>query len=439
MSKESRVNFDSYDDTFRRGDGNRGGVQFGGYALSTHYYESNAMAKRIIDIIPDEVVSPGFRVDGVKDEDEIRSAWDALDADSHIIEAMVEERLTGGSAIVALINDGKNMIKPAEPGPGKLEGLRVFTKDSVSVHSFDTNPMSVRYGKPELYRINSGVVGSQYFIIHHSRVHIFKGERVSIETRKLNNGWGGVVLTSHLIDAICDWDTANEYATKLLRRKQQGVWKVKGLDMLCDDDSGRAVARKRLAQVDDNGGVTGTIGIDADMEEYNVLNSDVGGVVDVVNSKIDRLSALTGIHEIVLRNKNTGGVSASQNTALETYYKMIDRIRNAKYKPVLEWLLPFIVKEDVWSVEFEPLSMPSAKEQAETLKLNIESLDAMLSGQALDVEEVRSSLESLSPLFKLHEGLPKQELTGEGDGLEDGNETTDITPGEVNSGRIAGK
>ena len=67
-----------------------------------------------------------------------------------------------------------------------------------------------------------------------------------------------------------------------------------------------------MAQVDDEGGVGRAIGIDATDEEYEVLNSDISGVDTFLEKKMDRIVSLTGIHEIILKNKNTGGVSASQ-------------------------------------------------------------------------------------------------------------------------------
>ncbi|WP_252351227.1 anti-CBASS protein Acb1 family protein, partial [Escherichia coli] len=91
-------------------------------------------------------------------------------------------------------------------------------------------------------------------------------------------------------------------------------------------------------------------------EEYSVLNSDIGGIDAFLDKKFDRIVALSGIHEIILKNRNVGGVSSSQNTALETFHKLIDRKRNAELLPILEFLIPFIVNADEWSVEFNPLA-----------------------------------------------------------------------------------
>ena len=189
-----------------------------------------------------------------------------------------------------------------------------------------------------------------------------------------------------------------------MRRKQQAVWKARGLADLCDDDEGVMAARLRLAQVDDDSGVGRAIGIDANDEEYEVLNSDISGVDAFLEKKLDRIVALSGIHEIILKNKNVGGVSASQNTALETFYKLIERKRVEDYKPILEFLLPFLISEEEWSISFEPLSVPSDKDQAEILSKNVQSINVAIEGQFMDVEEGRDTLRAISPMLKLKDG-----------------------------------
>ena len=103
----------------------------------------------------------------------------------------------------------------------------------------------------------------------------------------------------------------------------------------------------------------------------------------------------------MLKNKNTGGVSASQNTALSTFYKLIDRKREEDYKPILEFLLPFIISEEEWSVVFEPLTVPSDKEKSEILAKNVESVVKVHGDQIIDLSEARETLRSICPELKI--------------------------------------
>ena len=128
--------------------------------------------------------------------------------------------------------------------------------------------------------------------------------------------------------------------------------------------------------------------------------------------KMDRIVELSGIHEIILRNKNTGGVSASQNTALQTFYKLIDRKRKDDLHPILEFLLPFVIDEKEWTVVFEPISLPSDAEKAKILVDVAGAIDKFIANQSLDVEEARDTLESMKLGLKLKDNpgpLPTRE------------------------------
>ncbi|EDV3179124.1 DUF1073 domain-containing protein [Salmonella enterica subsp. arizonae] len=365
----------------------------------SQFYEEDGMARRIVDVIPEEMVTPGFKVDGVKDEKAFKSRWDELRLNSKIIDALSWSRLFGGAAIIAIVADNRMLKSPVKPGT-QLEDIRVYDRYQITIQERETNARSVRYGEPKIYKISPGGDIPEFFV-HYSRVCVIDGERVSNESRSQNDGWGASVLNKRLIEAIVDYNYCQELATQLLRRKQQAVWKAKDLTLMCDDEEGRYAARLRLAQVDDESGVGKAIGIDAEDEEYTILNSDVSGVPEFLQEKIDRIVSLTGIHEIILKNKNTGGVSASQNTALETFYKLIDRKRGEDYRPVLEFILPFMITEEEWSIEFEPLSVPSDKDKADIMSKNVESIVKLKSDQTIDLKEARETLRSICPDIKI--------------------------------------
>lgn len=413
MGKKGNVKFDGYNDVFKVGGASPKPFYVRGddFAGLGQFYEHNGMARRIIDVIPEEMVTPGFTIDGLKDEKAFRSMWDGMKLNAKIIDALCWSRLFGGSAIVAIVKDSR-LLKSAVKQGAILEDIRVYDRYQIAVESRETNARSVRYGEPLLYRISPG--GSvEPYLVHYSRVCIIDGERVPNTVRKGNDGWGASVLNQKLINAIIDYDYCEDLATQLLRRKQQAVWKARNLADLCDDEEGFNAARLRLAQIDDEGGVGRAIGIDALDEDYSVLNSDISGVPEFLQNKIDRIVALTGIHEIILKNKNTGGVSASQNTALETFYKLIERKRGEDYKPILEFLLPFMIATEEWSIVFNPLAVPSGKDKSEILNKNVDSVTKLVDSQIIDGAEARDTIRAICPEVKISDGdinLPDDEV-----------------------------
>lgn len=379
---------------------------FGNMSQIEEFYHSNGLAKKIVDVIPEEMVSPGFQLNGVSDNTKFQSEWDGLKLEPQITDALCWARLYGGSYILAMVNDGRMLTSAAKRGK-PLESIVVYDYDSVSVAEEEKNPRSPRFGKPKMYTVKP-LNGGSDFNVHYTRMHYIDGERVTNKVRKLNKGAGGTVLNKSMIEAILDYDYSEYLATQLLKRKQQGVWKAKGLALICDDREGEYAARLRMAQVDANSGVGNTIGIDADDEEYTVINSDISGIPEFLSAKMDRIVALSGIHEIVLKNKNTGGVSASQNTALQTFYKLVERKRNDDYKPLLEFLLQFIVTEEDFSVEFEPLSLPTDSEKADIFKKNAEAVQGLVTDQVIDANEARDTLSAMVPELKLKGNAPEQ-------------------------------
>lgn len=379
---------------------------FGNMSQVEEFYHNNGLAKKIVDVIPEEMVSPGFQLNGVSDNTKFQSEWDGLKLEPQITDALCWARLYGGSYVLAMVNDGRMLTSAAKRGK-PLESIVVYDYDSVSVAEEEKNPRSPRFGKPKMYTVKP-LNGGSDFNVHYTRMHYIDGERVTNKVRKLNKGAGGTVLNKSMIEAILDYDYSEYLATQLLKRKQQGVWKAKGLALICDDREGEYAARLRMAQVDANSGVGNTIGIDADDEEYTVINSDISGIPEFLSAKMDRIVALSGIHEIVLKNKNTGGVSASQNTALQTFYKLVDRKRNDDYKPLLEFLLQFIVTEEDFSVEFEPLSLPTDLEKADIFKKNAEAVQGLVTDQVIDANEARDTLSAMVPELKLNGNAPEQ-------------------------------
>lgn len=379
---------------------------FGNMSQVEEFYHNNGLAKKIVDVIPEEMVSPGFQLNGVSDNTKFQSEWDGLKLEPQITDALCWARLYGGSYVLAMVNDGRMLTSAAKRGK-PLESIVVYDYDSVSVAEEEKNPRNPRFGKPKMYTVKP-LNGGSDFNVHYTRMHYIDGERVTNKVRKLNNGAGGTVLNKSMIEAILDYDYSEYLATQLLKRKQQGVWKAKGLALICDDREGEYAARLRMAQVDANSGVGNTIGIDADDEEYTVINSDISGIPEFLSAKMDRIVALSGIHEIVLKNKNTGGVSASQNTALQTFYKLVERKRNDDYKPLLEFLLQFIVIEEDFSVEFEPLSLPTDSEKADIFKKNAEAVQGLVTDQVIDANEARDTLSAMVPELKLKGNAPEQ-------------------------------
>src|SRR5699024_9352063 len=116
MSKKS-VKTDSYNEKFK-GEGTAGGALASLYdqMYVTQFYIDDRMAKKIVDVIPEETVYPGFGIAGVKDEKAFKSLWDGMRLNTQIVEPFAWERLYGGTAIVAVVRDRRLLTSPIKEG-----------------------------------------------------------------------------------------------------------------------------------------------------------------------------------------------------------------------------------------------------------------------------------------------------------------------------------
>ena len=353
----------------------------------TNIYLGDGLGRRIVDIVADEMYRAGFSVEGVSNMPAITSMWDELNLTQQFTDATAWARLYGGSLMLFGVNDGRSLED--DKGNGELEFTRVYDRYQVAPWKTNINPYSKKFGEVEIYQINP-VSGTTYYV-HASRCHVFEGERLPNRIRHQNQGWGASCLQG-IYDALIDFGMSHRNSTSLLERKQQGVWSAEDLADLCRDGEGRESVRARLNMVDMTRSIGNTIGIDAKTETYELLNGDLTGVTDVQDRKMLRISALTGIDEQILFTKTPTGQGADKVSIPESWKQLIGRKQKDEARPAIEKALSFMTKADQWNITFNPLSMPSNKETAETNKLQAEADERYVDVGAVSQTELRNTL-----------------------------------------------
>lgn len=367
IDKQSRM--DSYQNVFMNlGTASdrsaRSGIRFShliNKSTLDNVYLGDGLGRRIVDVVADEMFRAGFTVEGATDGPAIMSRWDELNLTQQFTDAVAWARLYGGSLMILGVNDGGDLT--SELGDGELEFVRVYDRHQVTPFLRDIRPESRTYGEIIQYQINP-ISGTPYYV-HASRCHVFDGERLPNQIRHQNQGWGASCLQG-IYDALTDYGMSHQHATSLLERKQQGVWSAESLAELCDDSEGRDAVQARLNMVDMVRSNGNTIGVDASTEKYELLNGDLGGVVDVQDRKQLRISALTGIDEQILFTKTPSGQGADKTSVPESWKQLIGRKQKDEARPAVEKVVSLLTDDQTWTIKFNPLSVPTEKEQAET-------------------------------------------------------------------------
>lgn len=382
-------------------------------------YEGNGLFARIIDTPAEEAVKYGFKLKNVNDhciEDFYVAALDELDWIEVATTGIKWARLFGGALAVMLINDGRQLDEPVDwKNIRSIDDIRTYDRSLVqpdysSIYSYDPRDpfgsRGSRLGKPEYYTISS-VYGT--FTVHESRCLEFCNgvlpERASSNIYQL---WGMPEYV-RINRAIRDAEVAHGSAVKMLDRSVQPVYKMKDLAIELASDEGENRVLKRLQAIDLARGMMNTLVVDNDGEEYDFRTFQFAGVSDVVDVTCNYLSALTCIPQTILFGRAISGMSSADNTTMENYYNMVDRIRRRMLRPNLRYLLSVIFQAGVATgeidkvppinIEFDSLWSMTESEQAdlELKKAQIRQTNAATSmtymgQQVISGPEVRKSL-----------------------------------------------
>lgn len=394
-------------------------------------YEGDGFARRIIDLPSEEMVRAGYDIEGVEDDGDVRSALEGLQALEKLGDAMRWASLYGGSLVVMLVNDGRALGDPLEVERAQaLEQLRVYDRWQVSHHLKYLDSNDMRFGKTEFYMV-SPIEGTPY-VVHESRCLVFDGVPVPDRVRARNDGWGASKL-QQCYDQLTRFGMSHVWANALLERAQQAVHGIPELTNLLRAPGGEALVRKRVDLVDMTRSINNTIVIDA-AESYDLKSTSLTGVSDIIDRLGLALSAVTGIPESLLFGRQQSGLSNTGKGDLENWYAKIGQDQNTILLPQLDRLVTVQLHvmgryvED-YLIKFNPLSVPSRKEIAETDYTRAQTFEILNNIGALDASEIRHMLPDegydIDNVDQMPELPETREVTG-------GSVVTDVKDADVN-------
>ncbi len=367
-------------------------------------YLADGFARKVVDIPAEEMTRAGIDIEDIEDdvlEDDIESKLQELDAMRYMNDAVRWSRLFGGSLLIYGLNDGGTLDNPLNvDGIKDVEFLRVYDRTQATIQSRVLDTMSPNYGDVELWLI-SPVNGGQPYIVHNSRCHMFDGEAIPDILRNYNQGWGASALQA-CYDQLIRLGMSHQWANMLLERSQQAVHKIPELAQTLRSPGGEAAIQKRVDVVDMVRGILNTIVVDS-LEDYTVSSQSMAGLPDVLDRFAEALSAVSNIPVMLLMGRSAGGLSGTGKGELDSWYARIESMQKDILLKPLDRLVTYVLKSmslDIeYSLKFNPLTVKSDKEKAETEKLDAETdkikadtAVAYVGIGALDANEVRTGI-----------------------------------------------
>lgn len=369
------------------------------YNELTQLYLGEGLAKRIVDLVPDEMTRQWFTVEGDTDNACI-AKLDEMNARVEVTNLLKWSRLYGGCLGVMGIDDGGKLTDPVnENNIRDVKFIHLFDRFNVWWTTTDlySNINSPKYGTPEIYHITPYHGGVQ-FPIHESRVLRLQGEVLPTRLMILNQGWGSSILQATL-NVIRNMATAYDSAANIVQDFVQTTIKVQNLsEMIAAGQSN--LINQRLSLIDTSRSVANTIILDA-LEDYNKSASSVAGLSDLLDRFSLKVCSVTGIPYTLLMGQGVKGLNATGDADIRLFYDKIKADQERILQPALHRLCrlimlskqgPFRGKEiDSWKIKFNPLWQMSEQETA-VYRYQVAQADvAYVNAGVLDPTEVAES------------------------------------------------
>lgn len=338
-------------------------------------YNTGGLYRRIVDMPVDAALERGLDVSEDMHQELVR-----LNAYRIVADATKWARLEGYSALVVVSDDG-DMTKPLNmKNIGTISGIKPFRGPSVSptTHTYAASHKLLG-GKPEIYSVRDDFSN---FDVHESRIIKMTGD--TLVGPKLVP-WQGASVVHEAYKSANDYFCALGYAMSVLRRKQQGIYRMKGLAeaLMMDIED---VAKERVRMVDAIRGVTKTIAVDSE-DDYTVRDLSVTGISQLMEEFEVAVSSACGIPVTILFGRTPGGVNSSATSEISTLQGLAGTVRKSIMGPAFHSIMELISAQKHTKIEYthaeapwKPLSRPTEMDQASIQKGNSQAYEAYARG-----------------------------------------------------------
>lgn len=380
-------------------------------------YNTRGLAALIVDRPAEDSLARGFEIEEDEDEHLIQQELDRLHAIPVLVDAIRWARLFGGGVVLMLSDDSPSLEFPFDPdNSGEIIGLRDYAVPQLSVADgkYDEDPRSPNFGMPLHYLISP--VRGQQFKVHWTRLLIVPGEPMALRGRMSANQtgipWVGRSALNACIKELRNYYASLQWALRILERKQQGIYAMKGMaEVLETGDEGEKLIKDRLNLIDLSRSIMATVAIDGD-DKYDILNLGLDGVQAVINEMQIGLSSSTNMPVTILFGRSPAGMNSTGTSDHQIYNTKVGQYQIRTLKPTLERFVRTLYGQrrlkakqpQNWQICFEPLWLPTELEQAQAKKneadaflAEMQGLNLLIENQGMSAEELRKYLMHTRP------------------------------------------
>ena len=348
--------------------------------MLTELYKSDGIAKRIVNLLVDDALRTFIECDI-----ELQKELDRVKAKQHIIDAATWARLYGGCAIVAFIDDGREMDRPLNYNNlRKVISFRTYDRYQITwlQEDLSKNFYDEYYGEPEVFTITP--YEGESFRVHRSRMHLMGGERLPNLEKTYNDYWDISVLQD-VYTSIRNYAVSINASAEIVQNYIQVVVGIDGLEFLLSAPNGEKKVQDRLKIHDTTASNYKAVFIDSQKETYQKHNSSVAGLADLLDKHLEHICAIKGI-PMTKFGRSPSGLNSTGTSDANNWDNIVESYRTDQAAPCIDWVIKLLEAQILW--DDKPKSyewkFPSLKPIDELQLAQIRLLTAQTDGIYLD-------------------------------------------------------
>jgi len=377
-------------------------------------WRGNDIAARVVETVPNEMLREGFTLSikandetgdtGEKDYQEIiTSRYADLGLVDALQTALMYERAYGGGAILLGVLDNGQVWEPLNEGAiREFNFLTVLEPLELKPLYYYADPRAEKYGQVMIYQLTPSPAGPakeagfedlRPIEVHESRLVTFDGIRTS-RRQTSPSGWGDSHL-NRVWRVLRDFDQTWESAGVLVQDFAQAVFKIKGLAEIVARDGADAFMN-RLKAANLTRSVLRAMVIDADGEEFERKQTPIAGLPEMLRLFMTRMSAAADMPVTLLFGQSPDGLNATGASDIRFFYDRVKSLQTRKLVKPIERITKLLMlaekgEPDNWSISFNPLWQPTAKEKAEERMIVAQTDAIYIANDVASPEEVAVS------------------------------------------------
>lgn len=374
-------------------------------------YRSHWVVRRIIDIIPEDMIKNGYKILSQIEPKQIKRVTKAdrkTQTSRKILEGCKLGRLYGGAGALIMIEGHEDILdQPLEYDqimPGSYKGLLVLDRWSgiTPEEELITDESDAEFGMPKYYTITSDNI-ERGVRVHYSRILRFIGRDLPYLEKLAETYWGSSEI-EHVFDELKKRDNVSWNIAMLTFMANLRVYKMEGMEQVLATGSEKVVQglyntiQAMNALMNNN-----SIQIIGANDGYESHQYTFGGVGEVYDRFMMDLAGAAEIPVTKLFGRSPAGMNATGESDMQNYYDTIEEKQESSLRPVYDKILPIMIMSELGAIpddfdyEFNPVRRPSDDEMADLASKNIDSItkafQAGIISQKIALKELRQQAE----------------------------------------------